>query len=774
MSRPGRIFPRTDSLALPEITAGETTKFKIMQPPPRLSDGFLRPRMQCRTDSLALPELRLPVNASQNSFTNAKVTNLFSGPHFGDASPSSEGSATSRSNSLVGRPTDVSGASQILGNRPLEDIVSIPASIANFKPACIAEDTSSNNLASNSSLLSDAASTHSSPPSLSNLHATSHHIILSADASENIDARPSTPETALLSQRSNDANSTINSPAHDLLSVEPIIQLSDPKEQALSVLENSESDALRLLSSSTFSPGAIHTDSLSNIQSIIQSEIDVFCSAEAVHDIRTNETESSLESDMADAIPVEAMFQHSPSQSQHPEPPMEHDTSYFNPPIDDIVQPSEHEDFIIEDIDMEIPSSPPPMDTEYSPQHPIPEHDHVFDHSSPSIHVDAFSQNEETLPESGSNPISNDLEDHGHDLNSDNAAHLESFQDQFQDDFISAFPSSSPPSSSPPLFSSEHDLPSSQTTAPLERDQLSEPIIEDEQVDTSTSSIILEAASPSLGNEKPGSEMNVRTEDTSTPLTDIANSLLANFPLKMDESECSTMPPQPKRLTMVSQRLQRQKLTAPFKPPRMKKAEDPPIVAAVEQLTDRPISVANPSLPAPTIDSKAKHRTQKAAGQFKSPLTTEVSPNLTSVRLTPTIQALERKLQVLKRALKVKTGNEEVLEELAKRWLEAGQELAWELWNLVKDNSSVDSWGKTRKRAYQDSWSWTEAGESRRVKLDEDQDSWETPLQLKQEDGGNDEEDEVRQSSLGTMLRQLGISPETLGWDEKDDSFSFV
>lgn len=76
---------------------------------------------------------------------------------------------------------------------------------------------------------------------------------------------------------------------------------------------------------------------------------------------------------------------------------------------------------------------------------------------------------------------------------------------------------------------------------------------------------------------------------------------------------------------------------------------------------------------------------------------------------SPNIQALERKLQVLKRALAIKRGNEEErLEALEKKWRIVGREAAWELWDLVKENvqSNTDWEPKGGRNSFANSWGW--------------------------------------------------------------------
>jgi hypothetical protein len=78
---------------------------------------------------------------------------------------------------------------------------------------------------------------------------------------------------------------------------------------------------------------------------------------------------------------------------------------------------------------------------------------------------------------------------------------------------------------------------------------------------------------------------------------------------------------------------------------------------------------------------------------FKSPLSSLSSSTTKSV-LSPNIQTLERKLQLLKRAVKIKAGGEEEkLEELISKWRSVGREVSWEVWSVVREQSEGNSWG---------------------------------------------------------------------------------
>ncbi|PPQ68842.1 hypothetical protein CVT26_001676 [Gymnopilus dilepis] len=270
--------------------------------------------------------------------------------------------------------------------------------------------------------------------------------------------------------------------------------------------------------------------------------------------------------------------------------------------------------------------------------------------------------------------------------------------------------------------------------------------------------------------------------------------------------------PNPKRPTLAAVRLQHKKLSKPFRSPvvhpPVRLAPKPPTVpseplvsSAKSAYLKESSSAKSPSTEASTsqktLDSKIKHRTTRAASQFKSPLASSSSnpDEAALVKLTPTIQSLERKLQLLRRALKVREeAQEDVLEGLVNKWTEAGREVAQEVWDTVKDSASESEGGggrgdrKGKKRAIEESWGWDESSGSKKARQDGEERNWGwdvVPVSdrgekgVEEEGGGNGEEyaasqetnEEVPQPSLGTMLMELGIAPETLGWNEEEGGF---
>ena len=138
-----------------------------------------------------------------------------------------------------------------------------------------------------------------------------------------------------------------------------------------------------------------------------------------------------------------------------------------------------------------------------------------------------------------------------------------------------------------------------------------------------------------------------------------------------------------------------------------------------------------------------------------------------------------------------------------KKWTDAGREAAWEVWDLVKDSGGESTsrrgggWGEEKggkKREYEEGWGW-EDNNAKKMKTDgfernwgwnveriEDRKEGTQSADYEGEDGDVElkdsmrmedehEDEEKRQETLGTMLRQLGIAPETLGWNEDEGEF---
>ncbi|KAN0127500.1 hypothetical protein V8E53_014712 [Lactarius tabidus] len=220
--------------------------------------------------------------------------------------------------------------------------------------------------------------------------------------------------------------------------------------------------------------------------------------------------------------------------------------------------------------------------------------------------------------------------------------------------------------------------------------------------------------------------------------------------------------PAPRHATLASQKLSRKKLAAPFRSPLPAKPITAKVVAPHqakvqrEQIFKEPQvkREATPKLICPT-PQKNLVRTSRAAAQFRSPLVKTVEHEPRPLVLpSQAIMTLERKLTLLRRAVKVKRdGDESHLERLAVKWRDAAREAAYELWSIVRDLSTEG--GEVRSNS-RDGWGWEGKDGNGTVAND-----------------AEDEECEVQQESntLGVMLRKLGIAPETLGWNDEGETF---
>jgi hypothetical protein len=255
---------------------------------------------------------------------------------------------------------------------------------------------------------------------------------------------------------------------------------------------------------------------------------------------------------------------------------------------------------------------------------------------------------------------------------------------------------------------------------------------------------------------------------------------------KLDTRLC--LPPAPRRSTLASQHQQFQKLAAPFRSPLKL-----PIVmdGLAHSANNRKVeSTINATLETSHNNINLKECTtiplqhkalniSRPATQFKSPLVNRDLPaDSRTIRLTPALQELERKLQLLKRAIKVKeNGEEEVLTRLTGKWIEAGREVAYDVWGATKDAGNSEGkatsiyssrgWENTNDR--DTPWGWdTKPGDAGEKSCDFD------PSEAPYTAGrlATEEDDDVDCNTLGTMLRQLGIAPEIFGWDNDTENFT--
>lgn len=205
-----------------------------------------------------------------------------------------------------------------------------------------------------------------------------------------------------------------------------------------------------------------------------------------------------------------------------------------------------------------------------------------------------------------------------------------------------------------------------------------------------------------------------------------------------------------------------------------------------------------------------KDRTANAAKPFKALLfpsdTTKGKGGVrtSSANAGPTIQTLQARVQKLKQAIKIKNerdaDDDERLETLVTKWRTVGREVAWLIWDTVKDlapgeglSSTAPGGGWNEDAAprgnksafkidgFQSGWGWDGEKKGKHDGLDN---SWgwddkQIASVVEGEDGVvvgepmevDEEEPQVENHSLGTMLRHLGIDPDTLGWDEDEGDF---
>lgn len=244
-------------------------------------------------------------------------------------------------------------------------------------------------------------------------------------------------------------------------------------------------------------------------------------------------------------------------------------------------------------------------------------------------------------------------------------------------------------------------------------------------------------------------------------------------------------------MTVASREVQHKKLKAPFRSPLVNIAAVHEGVEGVYSSGKSPskLPVFTKSQTEPDendsdvkLDS-AKARKARVSKQFKSPISSgqesaQSGLATSSVTGAPLIQKLQAQVQTLKQAIKIKqSSDEDQLERLAKKWKTAGREIAWAVWDTVKDaDPSVDlgpgsvkgGWGEDDERqgdakaggSFQSGWGWGEGKNG------------DTTMPDARGEAQEDTEDEEKpQHTLGTMLRYMGIAPETMGWDEGEGDF---
>ncbi|PSR73691.1 hypothetical protein PHLCEN_2v10610 [Hermanssonia centrifuga] len=297
----------------------------------------------------------------------------------------------------------------------------------------------------------------------------------------------------------------------------------------------------------------------------------------------------------------------------------------------------------------------------------------------------------------------------------------------------------------------------------------------------------------------------------------------------------SPPPPLLLKRPMPSQKKEQKILTQPFRSPLVKsedvlegkeriyanlRAQPPPAMIPNPALSQAKNKLAEQATDTQSrlssVSELAKDYTANAAKQFKSPFSTPLASNLgvpsvgttmaagSGVKALRTVQSLQARVQKLKQAIKLKESDgedERRLEELVTKWRTVAREVAWQVWDTVKDCDPGESlkvkkggwdkvgpplskkqgearglqagWGLESGWGYDDakgkgglegSWGW-DKGEEMDVDGKEGPSAADDTMEIDEEDT------QVENHSLGTMLRHLGVNPETLGWDEDEGDF---
>lgn len=334
--------------------------------------------------------------------------------------------------------------------------------------------------------------------------------------------------------------------------------------------------------------------------------------------------------------------------------------------------------------------------------------------------------------------------------------------------------------SSPSLRGQHSDLSTNQTTPPSSPRTEYDTANANDEAGARTANVasgtygfptrIMSSPGPSFGwGDMPSSSPpQQKTTGTKRPACDSSDEdWTSGKPVKrLRMGEAMSSPPSapaPRHATLASQKLSRKKLAAPFRSPLAVKSTTVKVVTPVsrgevprEQVFKEPQTKckAEPN-PVCLIAQKTLVRSSRAAAQFRSPLVKTVEHGTRPLVLpSQTTMALERKLTFLRRAVKIKRDRDEShLERLAVKWRDAAREAAYELWSIVRDLSTEG--GEVRSNSSDAGWGWEERNGHGTV--------------------GNDAEDEEhgaqKENTLGVMLRKLGIAPETLGWNDEEETF---
>ena len=163
-------------------------------------------------------------------------------------------------------------------------------------------------------------------------------------------------------------------------------------------------------------------------------------------------------------------------------------------------------------------------------------------------------------------------------------------------------------------------------------------------------------------------------------------------------------PPRPKRPTPASQEMQHKKLKAPFRSPLVNLAA---VNEGIEGVYSKGRPLSSPPRPAMkdednppsfTREMIARELASRASKQFKSPISSKAGSSaagqgsqsegsFSNVAAAPLIKTLQAKVQVLKQAIRItqSSGGEDDLEALTKKWKTVGREVAWAIWDTIKD-----------------------------------------------------------------------------------------
>lgn len=204
-----------------------------------------------------------------------------------------------------------------------------------------------------------------------------------------------------------------------------------------------------------------------------------------------------------------------------------------------------------------------------------------------------------------------------------------------------------------------------------------------------------------------------------------------------------------------------------------------------------------------------RDRTARAGKPFKTLVIERGAPAASlGVKTGSTLQALQARVQKLKQAVKIKAdrehaGDKQRLEALVSKWRSVGREVAWLVWDTVKDLDPGESlralpvrspWDDGeilpsrnggqdyQSNGFKSGWGWDD-GKSRGKGKGGFDSSWgwddkrdgecegETDGDAGENTETGEEEVQIMNHSLGTMLRHMGIDPDTLGWDEDEGDF---